>query len=317
MLSLGACPRGTQASSLPRSSCPCRPLPPPRAYLASPDLEPDLRQELEPLVAAAAAGDPAAAAEVEDRFSGPLAFGTGGLRGLMAAGLRRMNKPNVRRTTLALAQVARQHVPEGTAALVGFDTRLQSDAFAQEAARVLAEAGYTVYLGGQPLPTPFLCFAMRRLGTACGGDPDRFAQPEGVQRLQSLQQPGRPGHGALGRGDRGPHGPAAPGAPGLRAGGGGHPAHPPGRAGGLPGPGAAGFARGRPCSSRPGSSTHPSTAPASPSCRSCSGAPACPCRCAPPRPSRTAPSPPRPGPTPRRSPPTRRPWRTPGAWGPK
>ncbi len=138
-----------------------------RAYLASPDLEPDLRQELEPLVAAAAAGDPAAAAEVEDRFSGPLAFGTGGLRGLMGAGLRRMNKPNVRRTTLALAQVARQHVPEGTAALVGFDTRLQSDAFAQEAARVLAEAGYTVYLGGQPLPTPFLCFAMRRLGTAC------------------------------------------------------------------------------------------------------------------------------------------------------
>ena len=138
-----------------------------RAYLVSPDLEPDLRQELEPLVAAAAAGDPAAAAEVEERFFEPLAFGTGGLRGLMGAGLRRMNKPNVRRTTLALAQVARQHVPAGTAALVGFDTRLQSDAFAQEAARVLAEAGYTVYLGGQPLPTPFLCFAMRRLGTAC------------------------------------------------------------------------------------------------------------------------------------------------------
>jgi phosphomannomutase len=147
-----------------------------RAYLASPDLEPELRLELEPVVQAAAAGDAAAAAEVEDRFFEPLAFGTGGLRGIMAAGLRRMNKPNVRRTTLALAEVARERAPlpaaggenRRRAALVGFDTRLQSDVFALEAARVLAAEGYIVYLGGRPLPTPFLCFAMRRLGTACG-----------------------------------------------------------------------------------------------------------------------------------------------------
>jgi phosphomannomutase len=139
-----------------------------RAYLASPDLEPELRQELEPIVEAAEAGDPAALAEVKDRFFEPLAFGTGGLRGIMAAGLRRMNKPNIRRTTLALAKVAREHVPGVRTALVGFDTRLQSDTFALEAARVLAAAGYQVYLGGKPLPTPFLCYAMRKLGTACG-----------------------------------------------------------------------------------------------------------------------------------------------------
>ena len=138
-----------------------------RAYLVSPDLEHELREELEPVVRAAEAGDAAALAEVEDRFFEPLAFGTGGLRGIMAAGLRRMNKPNVRRTTLALAAVAKAHVPESRAALVGFDTRLQSDTFAQEAARVLAAAGYTVYLGDRPLPTPFLCYAMRKLGTAC------------------------------------------------------------------------------------------------------------------------------------------------------
>ena len=48
-------------------------------------------------------GDAKAAAELEDRFSEPLAFGTGGLRGFMAAGLRRMNRPNVRRATLGLA----------------------------------------------------------------------------------------------------------------------------------------------------------------------------------------------------------------------
>jgi phosphomannomutase len=141
-----------------------------RAYLASPDLEPELRAELAPIAAAAEAGDAAAAAEVLDRFFEPLAFGTGGLRGIMAAGLRRMNRPNIRRTTLALAQVARAHAtgdPKALKALVGFDTRLQSDAFALEAARVLAAQGYQVYLGNRPLPTPFLCYAMRKLGTAC------------------------------------------------------------------------------------------------------------------------------------------------------
>jgi len=138
------------------------------AYLASADLEPELREELEPIVRAAEAGDAAALAEVLDRFFEPLAFGTGGLRGIMAAGLRRMNKPNIRRTTLALAKVTGAHVPGSRIALVGFDTRLLSDVFAREAARVLVEAGYQVYLGNRPLPTPFLCYAMRKLGTACG-----------------------------------------------------------------------------------------------------------------------------------------------------
>ena len=138
-----------------------------RTYLSSPHLEPDLRAELEPLLRAAEAGDTEALAEVEDRFFEPLAFGTGGLRGVMAAGLRRMNKPNVRRTTLALAQVAQARSPRKKTALVGFDTRLQSDVFAREAARVLADQGYTVYLGDRPLPTPYLCFAMRHLDTAC------------------------------------------------------------------------------------------------------------------------------------------------------
>ncbi len=139
-----------------------------RAYLASPHLEPELRGELEPIVAAAEADDAAALEELHDRFFEPLAFGTGGLRGIMAAGLRRMNKPNIRRTTLALATVSRARAPQGRTAIVGFDTRINSAEFGREAARVLAEAGYTVYLGDRPLPTPFLCFAMRRLGTACG-----------------------------------------------------------------------------------------------------------------------------------------------------
>lgn len=138
-----------------------------REYLAFPHLEADLRAELEPLVKAAEQGDAAALTEVNDRFFEPLAFGTGGLRGIMAAGLRRMNKPNVRRTTLALAKVAKAR-SDKRIALVGFDTRLQSDVFAREAARVLAAEGFQVYLANRPMPTPFLCYAMRKLGTACG-----------------------------------------------------------------------------------------------------------------------------------------------------
>ena len=137
-------------------------------YIASPDLESDLKAELDPIIQAARIGDATAIAEIQDRFSEPLTFGTGGLRGYMAAGLRRINKPNIRRATSALVQVAKKYVPNNNTALVGFDTRLKSHLFAKETARVLAEAGYIVYLGKQPLPTPFLCYAMRKLGTACG-----------------------------------------------------------------------------------------------------------------------------------------------------
>jgi phosphomannomutase len=139
-----------------------------KQYLSFPHLEAELRAELEPLVKAAEGGDAAAMAEVEDRFYEPLAFGTGGLRGFMAAGLRRMNQPNVRRTTMALATVAQQHAPGKKIAVVGYDTRINSDVFAAESAAVLAAAGYQVFLGTRPLPTPFLCFAMKALGSACG-----------------------------------------------------------------------------------------------------------------------------------------------------
>ncbi|MBL0209860.1 MAG: phospho-sugar mutase [Holophagaceae bacterium] len=138
------------------------------SYLSSPHLEADLRAELQVLMTSAESGDAAASSELADRFSEPLAFGTGGLRGIMGAGLKRMNRPNVRRTTMALATVAKLHAPGKQVALVGFDTRHNSADFAREAARVLASEGFQVYLGDRPLPTPFLCYAMRKLGAACG-----------------------------------------------------------------------------------------------------------------------------------------------------
>jgi len=139
-----------------------------REYLSSPHLEPELRAELESLVTAAEGGDVKALAEVEDRFSEPLAFGTGGLRGFMAAGLRRMNLPNIRRVSMALATVTTHRAPGKKIAVVGFDTRLNSQAFGKACAEVLAAAGYQVFLGDRPLPTPFLCFAMKRLQAGCG-----------------------------------------------------------------------------------------------------------------------------------------------------
>ena len=139
-----------------------------RSYLAFSHLEPELRADLEDLTHRSEAWDAQAAEDLADRFSEPLAFGTGGLRGIMAAGLKRMNAPNVRRATMALAAVATRRAPDQKVAVVGFDTRLNSAAFGMEAAKVLAAAGYTVYLGDRPLPTPFLCFAMRELNSGCG-----------------------------------------------------------------------------------------------------------------------------------------------------
>ncbi len=138
-----------------------------RAYLAFPHLEADLRSDLEGLIARTEAGDAEAKVELDDRFSEALAFGTGGLRGMMGAGLKRMNVPNIRRVTKGLAEVTKLRAPGKKLALVGFDTRINSDVFAREAARVLASEGFEVFLGNRPLPTPFLCFAMRKLGTAC------------------------------------------------------------------------------------------------------------------------------------------------------
>ncbi|HJW10127.1 MAG TPA: phospho-sugar mutase [Holophagaceae bacterium] len=139
-----------------------------REYLSSPHLDVEPRAELEGLLKAADSGDAKAQAELDDRFSEPLAFGTGGLRGLMGAGLRRMNEVNVRRVTMALAAVTKRHVPKKRIALVGYDTRINSDKYAREAARVFLDAGFEVYMGLRPLPTPFLCFAMREVGAACG-----------------------------------------------------------------------------------------------------------------------------------------------------
>ena len=106
-------------------------------------------------------------AEIRDRFYRELAFGTGGLRGVIGAGSNRMNIYTVRKATQGLANYLKDRY-ESSAVAVSFDSRIKSDVFAREAACVLAAAGITVHLFPQLEPTPVLSYAVRYYGTQAG-----------------------------------------------------------------------------------------------------------------------------------------------------
>ena len=132
------------------------------AWLDSPALTPEERAELE-----AIRDDEA---EIKDRFHAPLAFGTAGLRGVMGAGLNRMNIRIVRHTTQAMANLV---LGEGEAAAragvaVCYDSRNNSEEFARQAASVLAANGVFVRLFDGLRPTPELSFAIRHYQCAAG-----------------------------------------------------------------------------------------------------------------------------------------------------
>ena len=94
-------------------------------------------------------------------FEPPLEFGTAGLRATVGPGPARMNEAVVRRVTLALAEVVAEQ-PEGltqTPIVVGFDGRLDSRRFAEQAVGVVAAAGRAVAYFDEPMPTPVVAFA--------------------------------------------------------------------------------------------------------------------------------------------------------------
>ena len=105
--------------------------------------------------------------EIFDRFYRELEFGTGGLRGVIGAGENRMNIYTVRRATQGLADYLKEKYPRSSAA-ISFDSRIKSDLFAREAARVLAGNGITVYLFPELMPTPVLSYAVRFYGCQAG-----------------------------------------------------------------------------------------------------------------------------------------------------
>ena len=105
--------------------------------------------------------------EILDRFYRELAFGTGGLRGVIGAGENRMNIYTVRKATQGLADYLNVSGSENAVA-ISFDSRIKSPLFAREAARVLAANGIKVHIFDELEPTPVLSFAVRSLHCQAG-----------------------------------------------------------------------------------------------------------------------------------------------------
>ena len=95
-----------------------------------------------------------------DAFYRELAFGTGGLRGVLGAGTNRMNVWTVMKATRGLAHYLKE-TAEHPSCAVSCDSRIHSRDFAELTAAVLAEAGVQVFLYPKLQPTPMLSFAVR------------------------------------------------------------------------------------------------------------------------------------------------------------
>ena len=108
--------------------------------------------------------------EIEDRFWRDLEFGTGGLRGVMGAGTNRMNKYIIRKATYGYAKYLIDKYGDGISrgVAIGYDSRNNSDAFAKEAALVMAMCGIKAYLYDELMPTPTLSYTVSALGCIGG-----------------------------------------------------------------------------------------------------------------------------------------------------
>ena len=105
--------------------------------------------------------------ELKGRFGGDLQFGTAGMRGIMGAGSNRLNRYTVRRAAQGMAAwLSGTDLPK--LAAIGYDSRHNSQLFAEVCAVAFAEAGIHTYLYDRLAPTPMLSFAVRELGCGCG-----------------------------------------------------------------------------------------------------------------------------------------------------
>lgn len=106
--------------------------------------------------------------EIEDRFYKDLAFGTGGLRGIMGAGTNRMNSYTVGKASLGFAKYLKDKYDGEISVAIACDSRLNSRAFEWDSARVFASQGIKVYAYTQIVPVPMLSFATRYLHCNAG-----------------------------------------------------------------------------------------------------------------------------------------------------
>ena len=106
-------------------------------------------------------------AKVEDAFYRDLAFGTGGLRGVIGAGTNRMNIYTVAKASQGLADYLNKHFDRPSVS-IGYDSRIKSDLFAKTAAGVFAANGVEVHIWPALMPVPTVSFAARYLGASAG-----------------------------------------------------------------------------------------------------------------------------------------------------
>lgn len=107
--------------------------------------------------------------EIEDRFYTELSFGTAGMRGVLGAGMNRMNRYNVRRATKGLAKYLLQNPDEARRGVViAYDSRRCSAEFARDTALVLCQEGVPAYLFDALRPVPVLSYAVRHLHAIAG-----------------------------------------------------------------------------------------------------------------------------------------------------
>ncbi len=107
--------------------------------------------------------------EIEDRFYTELSFGTAGMRGVLGAGMNRMNKYNVRRATKGLAgHLLKNPADAARGVVIAYDSRRFSAEFARDTALVLCAEGVPAFLFDALRPVPVLSFAVRHLHAAAG-----------------------------------------------------------------------------------------------------------------------------------------------------
>ena len=106
-------------------------------------------------------------AKIEDAFYRDLAFGTGGLRGVIGAGTNRMNIYTVAKASQGLADYLKKNY-EKPSVVIGYDSRIKSDVFAKVAAGVFAANGVKVNIWPVLMPVPTVSFATRYLHTSAG-----------------------------------------------------------------------------------------------------------------------------------------------------
>ena len=106
---------------------------------------------------------------LDDAFYKNLAFGTGGMRGIMGIGDNRINKYTLGKNTQGISNYLKKCFPsEVLKVAIAFDCRHNSKELAKVVADVFSANGIEVFLFSDLRPTPELSFAVKYLDCHCG-----------------------------------------------------------------------------------------------------------------------------------------------------